>query len=184
MVLGIKRVSQVILFAMLVFCLGWITSAMFFVGVIYYQQGEIPEINLHKTSPLEPLTGLFILAPKEILSPGDHVSEDVIHVYDNRVEIVLDGPSWSSFTDTNSMDPLLDANTNAIEIKPQFPTDIQAGDIISYRLGEVSVTHRVIGINSDKEGIYYTVKGDNNPIKDSEKVRFEQVEGIVVAIVY
>lgn len=181
---GIKQASQIVLFAVLVFSLGWITSALFFVSAVYQQQGEIPEINLHKTSPLRPLTGLFVLAPEEVLSSSDHVPEDAIKVYDNRVELLLDNPSWSSFTDTNSMDPLLDTGSNAIEIKPRFATDVHVGDVISYRLGKSSVTHRVIEVGSDQQGIYYIVKGDNNPVEDSKKVRFEQIEGIVVAVVY
>ena len=46
------------------------------------------------------------------------------------------------------------------------------------------MTHRVIEVGSDTAGGYYIVKGDNNPVEDSEKVRFAQIEGIVVAVVY
>ena len=55
-------------------------------------------------------------------SPTDWLSEDSIHVTSNVFRV--DAPqgtkfSWAKFTNTNSMDPLIDENTNAIQILPQ-----------------------------------------------------------------
>lgn len=122
----------------------------------------------------------------ELVSPRDHVKEDQIHVYNDK--IVLDIPSaiWSQFADTNSMDPLLDAGSNGIEIKPQLPEDISVGDVISYKSNEIDgiIIHRVIEISEDENGTYFIVKGDNNPVQDPEKVRFDQVQGILVGVIY
>jgi hypothetical protein len=128
------------------------------------------------------VNGLFSSA--EIMSPEDHITENQIKVYNNEVVLDIDNAVWSSFTDTNSMDPLLDINANGIEIVPQSEDDIHIGDIISYDSGTGIVIHRVIGILSDEDGLYYVMKGDNNPIPDKQKVRFSDVEGILVAVVY
>ena len=36
----------------------------------------------------------------------------------------------------------------------------------------------------DNEGWYAITKGDNNVVEDNWKVRFEQIEGIVIGIIY
>jgi len=128
---------------------------------------------------------ILSLSSAEIMSPQDHISEDQIKVYDDRVILEIDDPIWSSFTDSNSMDPLLDIGANGIEIKPDSEDDIHIGDVISYHsINGGIVIHRVIEINRDEEGIYYVVKGDNNPITDNEKIRFKDIQGILVAVVY
>ena len=82
------------------------------------------------------------------------------------------------------MDPFIDENSHAIEIMPTYPLQIQVGDIIAYQLGNTVVIHRVIERGIDSIGTYYIVKGDNNVLQDPIPVRFEQVRGVVVAIIY
>lgn len=123
---------------------------------------------------------------KEVNSPQDHISEEQIRVYNDRVIIMIEDPKWASFTDTNSMDPVIDYGSNAIEIIPDGTSDIQPGDIISYEIGyaEGAIIHRVTSTGYDEEGWYCKVKGDNNPFSDPGKVRFEQVRRVVVGIIY
>jgi hypothetical protein len=125
----------------------------------------------------------FFSSP-EISSPGDWIQEDQIKVYSNRVIIELEKPFWASFTNTNSMDPFLDETANAIEIKPKSPDQINPGDVISYRTEYGTIIHQVIEKGEDEEGIYYIVKGDNNSLKDPFKIRFNQIKGVLVAIIY
>ncbi len=121
---------------------------------------------------------------EELASPGDWVLEEDILVYSNRVVLDIDGASWASFTNTNSMDPFLDETANAIEILPEDPLDIQVGDVISYESEFGVIIHRVVEVGEDFDGVYYIVKGDNNAVKDPVKVRFDDVVGVLVAIVY
>lgn len=121
---------------------------------------------------------------QERMSPKDRISQDQISVYKDRVVLDIENPSWAKFTDTNSMDPFIDAGANSIEIKPKSAADISTGDVISYYHGEDLIVHRVILVGEDSEGIFYIVKGDNNSRPDPEKVRFEQVNGILVAVIY
>jgi len=124
--------------------------------------------------------------PKEVASPYDRIKEEQIHVYEDRIIIDLDNAEWATFTDTNSMDPVIDEGANAIEIVPKSINEIHPGDIVSYESSYVdgTIIHRVKSVGYDPEGWYAIMQGDNNPTEDPEKVRFEQVRRIVVAIIY
>jgi len=124
----------------------------------------------------------FIL--EEHPSPSNWIKEDQIQVSKNQVTLNIKNSIWAKFTDTNSMDPLIDINSNAIEILPESADDINVGDVISYQSAYGVIIHRVIEKETDNKGIYYITKGDNSPFKDSKKVRFDDVKGVVVAIIY
>jgi hypothetical protein len=138
--------------------------------------------NIEKPANLN----IFDSFSKEVQSPSDWIKESQIHVYEDRIILDIEGAAWSRFTDTNSMDPLIDKGSNGIEIKPDSADDIQVGDIISYK-SEYStdiLIHRVINKSQDDEGVYFTVKGDNNNAADPGKIRFRQIEGVLVGILY
>ena len=120
----------------------------------------------------------------EISSPSDWILEENISVYPDKVVINIENPTWARFTDTNSMDPFFDAESNAIEILPADPHLIKVGDIIAYQTSLGTVIHRVVEKGHDEEGLYYQVKGDNNTLADPLKVRYSDVRGVVVAIIY
>ncbi|MBN1275532.1 signal peptidase I [Candidatus Woesearchaeota archaeon] len=135
--------------------------------------------------------------PEERHSPGDTVTEDQIKVYKNGVYVSLQDQdendwlinldladsSWSTFTDTNSMDPVFDVGANTVRIRVP-PETLQIGDIVSYRRGDDIIIHRITHIDQDEQGLYFVLKGDNNPVSDPGKVRPEQILGKVVAIFY
>jgi hypothetical protein len=50
--------------------------------------------------------------------------------------------------------------------------------------GNYAFVHRVVGIENDENGIYFVTKGDNYYKEDPYKVRFSQVDGIIVGILY
>jgi len=120
----------------------------------------------------------------EINSPSDWISEEQISVFNDKVILDINKATWAKFTNTNSMDPFIDENSNAIEILPDNPKDINVGDVISYQSKQGTIIHRVINRGQDAEGIYYIVKGDNNTFSDPYKVRYENVKGVVVAVIY
>lgn len=136
-------------------------------------------------TPLVSATGA--VAGVERSSPQNHVSEDQILVYSDKVILDIDGVQWAKFADTNSMDPLLDSNANALQIIPTSSTDIAVGDIVSYSpKGSPAkhVIHRVVYIGEDDLGLYYILKGDNNPTSDPGRVRFEQIDRVLVGVIY
>ena len=118
------------------------------------------------------------------LTPPDRIKESQIHVYEDKIIIDIKNPKWARFANTNSMVPFLDEGTNAIQIQPGNPEDIQLGDIISYEYGDSIIIHRVVEINEDSEGKYYIVKGDNNHQEDPIRVRFPQIKRILVGVIY
>lgn len=125
------------------------------------------------------------LISTEQASPADRIQEDQIKVYADRVILNIEGALWSSFTNTNSMDPSLDIGANALQLIPQQPNDVEVGDIISYTNAQGErIIHRVVYKGSDREGVYFIVKGDNNDVSDPGKVRFEQIDRVVFAIIY
>lgn len=155
----------------LVFLLGWFSG-----NVLSGESGlERPSI-----------LGFFSGSAVEVSSPFDHINENQIHVLNDKVVIDLKNPQWASFTDTNSMDPVLDAEAHAIELIPKSPEEIHTGDIVSYvpGFGTGTIIHRVKKIGYDSDGWYAIMKGDNLSNEDPGKVRFDQVRRFVVAIIY
>lgn len=126
----------------------------------------------------------FSLAAPERVSPNDWVKEEQIKVYKDKVVLEIPNALWAGFTNTNSMDPFLDERSNALEIKPAHPEAIEVGDVIAYNSQYGTLVHRVIEKGYDRQGVYYRVKGDNSTLADPLKVRFSQVEGVVVAVIY
>ena len=123
--------------------------------------------------------------PSELDSPIPRIPQDKIRVYEDRVVIMIDKPIWATFTDTNSMDPVLDAGNYAIEIAPESESEIKAGDIISYLHPHAGlIIHRVVETGYDSHGWYAMTKGENLSQSDPEKVRFDQVHSLVVMIIY
>jgi hypothetical protein len=132
------------------------------------------------------LPTIFPTEPSAQPSPYDRVKEENIHVYHDKVVIDLASPEWAAFTDTHSMEPVIDASSNAIEIVPKSSDEIHLGDIVSYESEYASGTiiHRIVEIGQDSEGWYCRLKGDNIQSVDPGKVRFDQIRRIVVAIIY
>jgi len=166
--------TRVFVLLLIVFSFGWLLNSL--ITNFTYYDGE----------KALPVSFMPFLSSPERLSPSDHVKEDQIHVYKDKVVIEVADSQWASFANTNSMDPYIDESSNSIEIKPKGPSDIKEGDIISYHssiTGDL-VVHRVVSRGVDENGAFYILKGDNNPTKDPEKVRFDQVHGILVGIIY
>ncbi len=157
-----------------VFSLGWILNTML-TNFVYYDAEK----------PLNFAIVPFMSSP-ERLSPSDHVKESQIHVYDSNIVLDIPGATWAAFTDTNSMDPFFDETANTIELRPSSADSVDPGDIISYRssITDGLIVHRVVSKGVDSAGDFFIVKGDNNPTQDPEKIRFSQIHGILVAIIY
>ena len=126
----------------------------------------------------------FLSKSPEIDSPGNWISQDQINVFNDRVVIDLKDATWARFTNTNSMDPIIDEESHAIEILPEDQNQIKVGDIISYKTEYGTIIHRIIEKGEDKQGTYYRVKGDNNNSKDPFKIRYDDIKGVVVAVIY
>lgn len=119
-------------------------------------------------------------------SPSDWISNSQVEVYSDRVILDIQDAEWAIFTNTNSMDPVIDEDSAAIEIVPDTEADLGIGDIVSYEseYAEGTIIHRIIYKGTDDEGTYFIMKGDNNPTSDPGRIRFHQIKRVLVAIIY
>ena len=190
------RALQVLAFA-LIFIAGWgasmAASGAFTNTPIVFQSSHQEEPSQKQKSMAQLLFDFAALESismaeddREKASPRDRVKMEDIKVYGNEVVISIDNPEWAYYADTNSMDPVIDSESNTIQIVPKSADELQVGDIVAYHseFHEGTITHRIIAIEEDEKGWYATLKGDNNADADPGRVRFEQIKRIVVAVIY
>ena len=180
LLLGDVSLNKIIIL-LIVFLLGWLSSTVWGSYFDNYGVGGVKESGIVEGLVSDQAGGNI-----DINSPYDWIKSKQISVYDDRVIIKIDNPEWSIFTNTKSMDPVIDSTSNAIEIIPQKESDIHLGDIAAYqsKYKKGIVTHRIVDIGYDVFGWYAKLKGDNNNYSDPGKVRFEQIKRIVVGIIY
>ncbi|MFH1505845.1 MAG: signal peptidase I [archaeon] len=137
-------------------------------------------------APENPINLELPLADKDKDHPANRILEDQIHVFKDRIVIDLADAQWSYFADTKSMEPVIFAGANAIQVVPDCPDGVQIGDIISYdsEFSDGVIIHRVVHKDEDEEGTYFIMKGDNNPTSDPGRVRCDQIKRTVVMLVY
>ena len=175
---------------------------VFFLGIIaaniysYYAAAQtdiqLPDNNgaggyeYQTENALNKALGMLHAKGTEIASPIDRIMEEQILVLKDKVVLNIQNAEWASFTDTNSMDPIIDAGANAIEVVPESEDEINVGDIVAYEsdYAEGTIIHRIVYKGQDEKGTYFVIKGDNNPVSDPGKIRFEQIKKVVVAIIY
>lgn len=173
-VAGELMLKQWILLVIAFFALGWASANI--INSLALDK-KIETTNTEKTFP-------SIFTQGEKASPYDRIKEEQIHVYKDKVVIDVENAEWAAFTNTNSMDPVIDSEANAIEVVPKSEQDIHIGDIVSYDTEAGTVIHRVVQTGYDTNGWYAVMQGDNNPLADPEKVRFGQVRRVLVMVVY
>ena len=91
-------------------------------------------------------------------APSDFISENNIKVYSDKIVIEVENASLSKYAPTGSMKPLFDHSSNGIRIKPVSEDDINIGDIITFKEGNLLIIHRVIEKGIDNNGVYFITK--------------------------
>ena len=114
----------------------------------------------------------FSFSSNEVKSPGDWIAEEQVMIGEENVVLEIEDATWSTFTDTNSMDPVIDKGSHAIKLVPKDDSELSIGDIVSYESPNGVIIHRIVDVREDDEGLFYVMKGDNNDNVDSQKVRF------------
>ncbi len=145
------------------FILGFVVAAILFGGDVRYA---------------------FSLDSSAVDSPSDHIEVGDLHVFKDRAIIEKENLMWARILDTHSMEPVLNSNSISLEVLPGTSSEISVGDIISYSHDSKVIIHRVISISEDSSGWYAITKGDNTKEADDYKVRFEQIKGVVVGVLY
>jgi hypothetical protein len=181
-----------ILLLICVFLLGIIAANIYSYYVAAQNDVQLPDNNgaggyeYQTENALNRALSMLHEQGTEIASPMDRILEDQILVLKDKVVLNIQNAEWASFTDTNSMDPIIDAGANAIEVVPESEDEINVGDIVAYEsdYAEGTIIHRIVYKGQDEKGTYFVIKGDNNPVSDPGKIRFEQIKKVVVAIIY
>lgn len=118
-----------------------------------------------------------------VKAPHDWITEENIHIYQDKIILDIPGASISRYADTGSMKPLFDKGANGIRIVPSSEDQIQIGDIITFEKEGLLIVHRVIATGEDDEGKFFITQGDNNDASDG-KIRFKDIKYVTVAVVY
>ena len=119
----------------------------------------------------------------DLPSPGNWIDKQDVDVYKDKVVINIEGAVKAGVKDTNSMDPLIDKDSELIEIHTDA-SNIHAGDIISFEASGNIIVHEVVETGYDNDGWYAITKGYNNNKVDPGKVRAGNLKGVVVGILY
>lgn len=117
------------------------------------------------------------------IAPFNFIKEDQIHVYDDKIVINVKEASISRYAPTGSMKPTFDENANGIKIVPVSEEDVHIGDIITFNQGENLIVHRIIDKGTDREGVYFITRGDNNSVSDG-KIRFKDIKSITIGVIW
>lgn len=158
----------------LVYIIAIIILILFFSGVIFFlvkyiQESQVGEVIERK-------------------SPYDHIKEQDIKVFKEKVVLDIDNIVWSRFADSHSMEPVLVKGANGLQIIPKSEDQIHVGDIVSYEPTvserKMLIIHRVIDISTDEQGWYAILKGDNLLERDPGKIRFSQIKKVLIGIIY
>jgi signal peptidase I len=129
------------------------------------------------------ISGFVLAGGSSLKTPSSFISDKNITADKDKVIISVENPILTKYKDSGSMVPVLDRGTTGINVKPKTEDDIHIGDIISFRQGGNIIVHRVIEKGVDSFGVYFITKGDNNNLDDG-KIRFEEVDSILVGLVY
>ena len=77
---------------------------------------------------------------------------------------------------TDSMKPSISSG-DVVIVKEVEEQELDKGDIITFTKNGETNTHRITNIEEKEGEKYYTTKGDNNNVEDSEKVKFSEIKG-------
>lgn len=99
-------------------------------------------------------------------------------------------PKFSMYTIVSpSMTPVINVYDVVLNIHPSSPEKVEVGDIITYiskspNSEGMTITHRVVQINTNSDGTYeYITQGDNNPNADSLAVSYDDIIGKELIII-
>lgn len=116
----------------------------------------------------------------------DRVSQDQIKVYSDHMELEKQGVRFAPVGATSSMLPFMHSGAHSLEVEPESADNLKVGDVISYYEpgNDAFIIHAIIEIGEDEGGWYAITKGYNNPVEDGWKVRFDQIEGVLIGVLY
>ncbi len=136
---------------------------------------------------------------KTQLAYSNKIDFDDVKTYQDKT--IISGTIYKSSVTQNSksMYPTIPVTSTILYTKDFSYSNLYVGDIIRFKVdyacdktmveatkeyGSETTLHRIVGKKQDTDGIYYKTKGDNQFFKDSCKVRLNDIEAVVVGVIY
>jgi len=147
---------------------------------------ELEEGLVNKERMIDYLMKRLNMSVEVESSPFKRISRDDIRIYNDRIIMYVNKAFAAGFARSRSMYPFINENVFALEVKPKSQDELRVGDVIGFesKTFNTSIIHRIIDIGEDEQGWYAITKGDNNPVPDPGKVRFEDISGVLVGLIY
>jgi len=152
----------------------WISFIVFFFIIGWFINSIFNTLNIHDEK--------LLLGADEQISPANRIEEKHLELSSEKLVINFPKIQLAHYSDTNSMDPIIDENSIGLEIIPESKEEIHVGDIVAYESGNDLIAHRIIEIDNDGEW-YAIVKGDNSE-NNAEKIRFDQINYVLIGVLY
>ena len=75
-------------------------------------------------------------------------------------------------------------NVGDVMLTTGVPEDkIKTGDIITYKRDSENISHRIVDIQENDGEKNYIAKGDNNNVADTDKITYNDIEGVKVLVI-
>ena len=128
---------------------------------------------------------IFTQSPEHLI-PNEIIKSNQIWYNGGNITIVTGKRviGTTIYTNTHSMEPSITSSNKGILIAVNSPEELSIGDIIAFKTEEGDVSHRLIEEGYDEQGWWGITKGDNIGVRDINKVRFEDIRGVTIALIY
>jgi len=129
-------------------------------------------------------SNIVLVKNYEKKAPYDFIKENEIFYKNGQLILNITHPVLSRYNSSGSMMPVLSENSTGIGIRPLSEKEVHIGDIVSFWKNGGLITHRVVDKGYDDKGVYFITEGDNSDFADKFKVRFSEIDSVLVAIIY
>lgn len=137
-------------------------------------------------SDLSVQSGISLQNQKRSIPPSPQGSFNSLVLVKNGIGLSYNGAKVFGVYDTKSMEPGISVNHTIIATTTFDSANLKIGQIVSYLPDDskTEIVHRIIAINSNPQGICYTLQVDNNQVPDKECVKPSQITSLVLGILF
>ncbi|MDI9619949.1 MAG: signal peptidase I [Candidatus Nezhaarchaeota archaeon] len=106
----------------------------------------------------------------------------VVFAFSEGIKVAAGTSTPISVVDGRSMEPTF-YDGDIVLVVGVKPSELKVGDVIVYRASNGLIIHRIIGVAVEGGRLFFTTKGDNNPVPDPMPVPEDRVVGRVVGVI-